>query len=45
MTRVLEKPIRRLENNIKMDITEIGVEGVNGADVILDRDRRSGGWF
>jgi hypothetical protein len=35
------RPRRRWQNNIKMDLTEIGRKGVEGIDLTQDRDR---GW-
>jgi len=37
--RPLERPRRRWENNIKMDLQEVGSEGVDWIDVAQDRDR------
>jgi hypothetical protein len=35
----LVRPRRRWENNIKIDIQEVGCEGVDWIDVAQDRDR------
>jgi hypothetical protein len=37
--RPLERPRRRWVDNIKMDITEIGWDGVDWIDMAQDRDR------
>jgi hypothetical protein len=35
----LERPRRRWVDNIKMDIREIGCDGINWVDVAQDRDQ------
>jgi hypothetical protein len=37
--RPLEKPRRRWKNNIKMDLQEVGCEGVDWIEVAKDRGR------
>ena len=37
--RSLGRPKRGWEDNIKMDLQEVGFEGVNWIDVAQDRDR------
>jgi hypothetical protein len=37
--RPLRRPRRRWENNIKMDLQEVGCEGMDWIDVAEDRDR------
>jgi hypothetical protein len=37
--RSLERPRRRWEDNIKMDLREIEWDGVNWIDMIQDRDQ------
>jgi hypothetical protein len=37
--RPLERPRRRWEDNIKMDLHEVGWEGVDWIDMAQDRDR------
>jgi hypothetical protein len=37
--RPLERPRRRWEYNIKMDLQEVGWEGVDWIDMAQDRDR------
>jgi hypothetical protein len=37
--RPLRRPKRRWENNIKMDIKEIGYAGTNWFDLVQDRDQ------
>jgi len=32
-------PSRRWENNIKMDVQEVGCGGIDFSDLVLDRDR------
>jgi hypothetical protein len=36
----LRGPRRRWEENIKMDLQEMGLEGMNWTDLAQDRDRR-----
>jgi hypothetical protein len=38
--RPLERPRRRWEDNIKMDLREVGCGGVDWIDLAQDRDRR-----
>jgi hypothetical protein len=38
--RPLGRPRHRWESNIKMDLTEIGLEGVDGIHLTRNRDRR-----
>jgi hypothetical protein len=38
--RLLERPRRRWKNNIKMDLYEVGCEGMDWIDLAQDRDRR-----
>ena len=35
----LESPRRRWEDNIKMDLQELGCEGMDGIELVQDRDR------
>ena len=37
--RPLVRPRRRWEDNIKMDLEEVGCEGMDWIDVAQDRDR------
>ena len=37
--RQLGRPRRRLENNIKMDLQEVGCGGIDWIDLAEDRDR------
>jgi hypothetical protein len=37
--RLLERPRRRWEDNIKMDLQEVGRGGVDWIDLAQDRDR------
>ena len=37
--RPLERPRRRWEDNIKMDLQEVGCGGMDWIDLALDRDR------
>jgi hypothetical protein len=37
--RPLERPRHRWEDNIKMDLQELGCEGIEWIDMALDRDR------
>jgi hypothetical protein len=37
--RPLERPRRRWEDNIKMNLQEVGCEGMDWMDVAVDRDR------
>ena len=37
--RPLGRPIRRWEDNIKMDLEEVGCEGVDWIELAQDRDR------
>ena len=37
--RPLGRPRRRWEDNIKMDLQEVGCESMNWIDVALDKDR------
>jgi len=37
--RPLVRPRHRLEGNIKMDLQEVGCEGMDWIDVAQDRDR------
>jgi hypothetical protein len=37
--RPLGRPRRRLEDNIKMDLREIGLSGMDWIDVVQDRDQ------
>ena len=37
--RQLGRPRRRLENNIKMDLQEVGCRGIDWIDLAEDRDR------
>jgi hypothetical protein len=37
--RPLVKPSRRWEDNIKMDVQEVGWGGMDGLDLAQDRDR------
>jgi hypothetical protein len=37
--RPLGRPRRRWKNNIRMDLQEVGCEGVDWCDVTQDRDR------
>jgi hypothetical protein len=37
--RPLGRPRRRWEDNIKMDLQEVGWEGMDGIDMAQDRDR------
>ena len=37
--RPLGRPRRRWEENIKMDLQEVGCEGMDGIEVCQDRDR------
>ena len=37
--RPLERPRRRWEDNIKMDLQEVGCEGMDGIELAQDRDR------
>ena len=37
--RPLVRPMRRLEDNIKMNLREVGWEGMDWIDVAQDRDR------
>ena len=37
--RPLGRPRRRWEDNIKMDLQEVGCEGMDGIELALDRDR------
>jgi hypothetical protein len=37
--RPLERPRRRWENNIKMDLREIGWDGMDWVDLSQDRDQ------
>ena len=37
--RLLGRPRRRWENNIKMDIQEVGCGGVDWIELVQDRDR------
>jgi hypothetical protein len=37
--RPLERPRRRWEDNIKMDLREVGWWGVDWIDLVQDRDR------
>jgi len=37
--RQLGRPRRRWEDNIKMDIQEVGLEGMNWIELTQDRDR------
>ena len=37
--RTLERPRSRLENNIKMDLQEVGFDGVDWVDVAQDMGR------
>jgi hypothetical protein len=39
--RLLGRPRRRLDDNIKMDIREIGWGGMDWIDLAQDRDQRS----
>jgi hypothetical protein len=41
--RPLVKPRRRWEDNIKMDLQEVGCGGVDWIDLAQDRDRTGGG--
>jgi len=38
--RPLERPRHRWEDNIKMDLQEVGCGGIKWLDLALDRDRR-----
>jgi hypothetical protein len=38
--RPLVRPRRRWENNIKMDLQEVGWEGMDWTELAQDRDRR-----
>jgi hypothetical protein len=38
--RPLERPINRWEDNIKMDLQEVGWEDMDQTDLAQDRDRR-----
>jgi hypothetical protein len=37
--RTLERPRRRWEDNIKLDVKEVGCEGMDWIDLAKDRDR------
>jgi hypothetical protein len=37
--RPLGRPRRRCEDNIKMDLQEVGCEGMNWIELALDRER------
>ena len=37
--RPLGRPRRRWEDNIKMDLQEVGCEGLNRTELVQDRDR------
>jgi len=37
--RPLERPRRRLEDNIKMDLQDVGCGGMDSIDLAEDRDR------
>ena len=37
--RPLGRPRRRWEDNIKMDLQEVGCEGMNWIELVEDRDR------
>jgi hypothetical protein len=37
--RPLGRPRRRWEDNIKMDLQEVGCEGLNWTELVQDRDR------
>jgi len=40
--RPLVRPRRRWKDNVKMDLQEVGCEGVDWFDVVQDRDRWRG---
>ena len=40
--RPLGRPRRRWEDNIKMDLQDVGCEGVDWIELVQDRDRRRG---
>jgi hypothetical protein len=37
--RTLGRPMRRWEDNIKMNLQEVGCEGMDGIELAQDRDR------